>query len=159
MKTLILDGYNVIHKIPELKDLLMTDLESARDGLANYLVAWKRRNIFSGQMYIVFDGKSDLKSLPGTNHGEIKFVFTPTSQTADDRIISMVKNEKNANSITVVSDDNYVVKECAFQGAKIKSVQAFTCGPEPKKGGGQKVIDKSAEKDINDYLKKEWGIN
>jgi len=158
MKKLILDGYNVIHKIPELKDLLKTDLESARSGLANYLVVWKRRNNFSGLMYIVFDGRSDLKSLPGTHYGEIKFVFTPTSQTADDRIISMVKNEKNANSMTVVSDDNYVVGQCKFHGAKVESVQEFASTPKTQRDTGQKIIDKSAEKDINDYLKKEWGI-
>ena len=158
MKKLILDGYNVIHKIPELEVLLSTDLESAREGLSNYLIVWKRRNDYKGQLYIVFDGKSDFKSLPETNHGEIKFVFTHTSQTADDHIISMVKKEQNSNSITVVSDDNYVVSECAFHGANVKSVHSFAGTQKPKKIGRQKFIDKSTENDINDFLKKEWNI-
>ena len=49
MKKLILDGYNVIHKIPELYALLKKDLERARDGLAGYLLSWSRQNNFSGQ--------------------------------------------------------------------------------------------------------------
>lgn len=158
MKKLILDGYNVIHKIPELYALLKTDLERARDGLAKYLISWSRQNNFSGQLYIVFDGQSGISKPRGTEPSGVKCVFTPTNQTADDRIIRMVKNEKDPNSITVVSDDNYVLTECKSRGAKVKSVKTFASAPTPKKDGGQKIIGKAEEQDINDFLKKEWGI-
>jgi len=157
MKLLILDGYNVIHKIPQVAAQLNTSLEQARLSLSNFILTWKKQHAYNGNICIVFDGKdgsiSNSQSLSG-----IKCVYTNTKQEADDRIISMVKNSQNSKTITVVSNDNYVTNNCKAHGAVVKAVQFLLQPSKSRASQPDKNIDPATKKDINDYLRKEWGL-
>ncbi|MFH1868130.1 MAG: NYN domain-containing protein [Candidatus Omnitrophota bacterium] len=157
MQQLILDGYNVIHKIPQLAAHLSVSLESARKSLANFMLTWKRTHAYRGEICIVFDGRDGI-----LNSGEalcgIKCIYTKTKQDADDRIISIVRNSKNSAAIRVISNDNYVTNNCKAHGAAVKAVQFMLEPPKSKTEQTNKEIDPAAAKDINDFLKKEWGL-
>ena len=44
MKVLIVDGYNAIHKIPEIDDLLDESLADARDAITDLAKEYQRRD-------------------------------------------------------------------------------------------------------------------
>jgi len=157
MKLLLLDGYNIIHKVPEIAAQLNSSLEKARQCLANFIMTWKKQHAYNGKICIVFDGMSNGASNSASLCG-IKCLYTSTKQEADDRIISMVRNAAEAKAITVISDDNYIANNCRAHGALIRSVQFLLQAPKSKTSQPDKNIDPATKKDINDFLKKEWGI-
>jgi len=57
MTTLILDGYNVIHAVPELARHLDRSLQSAREALVRLCQAYRARRGDIGRLYVVFDGR------------------------------------------------------------------------------------------------------
>ena len=157
MKQLILDGYNVIHKIPELASHLNASLEEARKALASFMATWKRTNTYNGTICIVFDGKDGIVSNDQSLCG-IKCIYTKTKQEADDRIIAMVKNSRGSKTITVISNDNYVQNNCKVHGATVNAAQFLLQPSKSKKLQVEKNIDPATAKDINEFMKKEWGL-
>ena len=159
MQQLILDGYNVIHQVPELAGQLDGGPERARKALAGFLLAWKGTSKYRGGICVVFDGKRGRYGA-GTVHGGIRCVYTGTEQKADDRIVSMIKKAQVPAKITVISNDNYIANHCRVYGAKIKPVQFLLQGQgsKAKRRRSEKEIDPATAKDINDFLKGEWGL-
>ena len=157
MKQLIIDGYNVIHKIPLLATHLNARLEESRKALANFLSTWRRTHAYSGKICIVFDGKDGIVNNNLSLCG-IKCIYTKTKQEADDRIIAMVKSSRGSKTTTVISNDNYVQNNCKVHGATVKSAEFLLQPPKSRKLQAEKNIDPATEKDINEYMKKEWGL-
>ena len=157
MSQLILDGYNVIHKIPHLAAHLNSSLENARKALANFMTTWRQTRGYNGAICIVFDGRDGIIS-SSENLCGIKCVYTKTKHAADDRIISMVRNSKNPASLTVVSSDNYVTNNCRAHGAKTQPAQFLLETPGSNTQQADEKLSPAAEKDINEFLKKEWGL-
>ena len=119
-KTFILDGYNVIYRIPELTAKLEESLESARKALAMRMAEWKRSRR-DAEVVIVFDGRdSDFIDRSRTNLCGIDCVFTRSKEAADDRIIGMVRSSKDPSSITVISHDNCVRNNSRTHGARVE---------------------------------------
>ena len=56
MKVLIVDGYNAIHKIPEVDDLLDESLEDARNAITDLAREYQRRHGGIAEVHVVFDG-------------------------------------------------------------------------------------------------------
>ena len=128
---IILDGYNVIHKIPLLSAKLDKSLQEARTALAMHMLTWKPKNRY-GEICIVFDGQDSVREGSScTKLCGIECVFTRTEEKADNLIVSMVRNAKDASRITVVSDDNYVRNNCRAHGAVVE--HASFLEPSPKK--------------------------
>lgn len=116
----ILDGYNVIYRIPELTAKLEESLAAARSALAMYAADWKRSRV-NAEVIMVFDGRdSDFIDCSRTKIGGIDCVFTRTREAADDRIIRMVQNSKEPSRITVISDDNQVRNSSRAHGARVE---------------------------------------
>ena len=157
MKQFILDGYNVIHKIPQLAAHLSTSLEKSRKSLANFMLNWKMQHAYNGKICIVFDGRDGIIGNSGSLCG-IKCIYTKTKQEADDRIITMVKSSRDSKTITVISDDNYVQNNCTVHGATVNAAQFLLEPSKSKTKQLEKEISPAAAKDINDFLKKQWGL-
>ena len=157
MKQLILDGYNVIHKITELASHLNASLEQARKALASFMATWRRTHAYNGTICIVFDGKDGIVSNNQSLCG-IKCIYTKTKQEADDRIIAMVKSSRGSKTITVISNDNYVQNNCKVHGATVNAAEFLLQPSKSKKLQAEKNIDPATAKDINDFMKKEWGL-
>lgn len=163
-KTFILDGYNVIYKLPSLEAHMTHSLNSARNALAVYMATWKINNDPTAKVCIVFDGRDGIAP-DGSNaslHG-INCVFTHTNEDADDRISLLLKNSKDTKNIYVISADNKVANICRVYGACIKHPAFLEEGKIKKQRTrpieSKKTMDQATISKINKELKSVWGID
>jgi len=159
MKTFIVDGYNVIHKIPSLEQQLGNSLEAARKALVELV---KRSKPSNTKCIIVFEGKDEYKDmvLPQNNCG-IKVVFTKTNQEADRYIVDMLKAESRPRDFTIVSEDNYVCNHARGFGADFMSASTFLKGASydrcnKKDYKGEEKPGFADMQKITEELKKLW---
>ena len=157
MADIILDGYNVIYKIPQLRQHLDKSFEDARMALASFVFTWGRNHSNRGKITIVFDGRDGLVNTSQSLCG-IKCIYTKTKQEADDRIIAIVRDNPNSKEIIVISDDNYVTNNCKVHGAQVRSVAFLLQSKTQAAAQDDKSIDSKTEHDINEWLKKEYGL-
>ena len=112
---LVVDGYNLAHKMAEIKPMLPGDLELARDRLvlvlANYAL---RRNL---DVTVVFDNRRGLAGTRGDSRSGVKVVFAQSD--ADSYIKRMLERERNPKSCTVVTSDNSIRLHVADFGARL----------------------------------------
>ena len=155
-KTFIIDGYNAIHKIPELEARLGKSLESARTALAMEISGWRRRYA-NAKIYIVFDGRDEhIFDSSRTKICGIDCIFTRSNESADDRIINIVRGSKDSSAITVISDDNMVRNSCKAHRAQVKYT-SFLQENKKKSRGPAKQVKKGhnnkREQEVTDYYK------
>jgi predicted RNA-binding protein with PIN domain len=158
MPQIILDGYNIIHKIPQLQSHLNHGLEDARQALASFMITWARTHHNKTSISIIFDGRDGIISSSQSLCG-IKCIYTKTKQEADDKIISIVRNSQNKQDITVISGDNYVTNSCKAHGATVRPAQYLL--QEHKTASStesEKLIDDKTANEITDMLRKEYGL-
>lgn len=123
MQTLIIDGYNVIHAIPEIEGLLDESLQAARIGLVRFLTEFKEARKDIKKIFIVFDGKSgEFPEETAVSPG-ITAIYTRDGQEADEKIVEIIKDAQNPGLITVVSDDNFLYNNTRALGGRIKTVK------------------------------------
>ncbi len=123
MQTLIIDGYNVIHAIPEIEELLDESLEAARIGLIRFLTEFKGVRKDIRKIFIVFDGKSgELPEETAVSPG-ITAIYTKDGQEADEKIVEILKDAPKPELITVVSNDNFLYNNTRALGGRIKTVK------------------------------------
>ena len=155
-KTFIIDGYNVIHKIPELEAKLEESLESARKALAMEISDWKRKYA-DAKVYIVFDGKNE--DIPDYSHTKIcgiDCIFTRSEESADDLIINMVRHSEDSSVITVISDDNRVRNSCRAYRAQVQYTSFLHRSKKKSRGPVKRVkkIDNTGrDQEVTDYYK------
>jgi len=155
MRTIILDGYNVIYKIPELTSKLNESLEAARIALAMLLSTWKKKYLYS-RVYIVFDGKDNVtREYPQTKKVcGIDCCFTGGGEEADERIITLIRDYGDSSEITVISDDNKVRNNCKAFGVKAES-PSFLQEPGMKSKNSKKepikIISTKKDREITAY--------
>jgi predicted RNA-binding protein with PIN domain len=112
---IVIDGYNLIHAMPELARLVGSDLERARDGLVSKLAVYRSgRGV---RVTVVFDGQS-MAAQQGRPPGGIEVVFSRAPQNADTKIKTMLSLERSPKSWTVVTSDNSIVRYARDYGAK-----------------------------------------
>ncbi len=109
------DGYNLIHKIPELKALVERDLELARDRLVGLLAGFAAGR--RAAVTVVFDGRRGIAGTRGDSRSGVRVVFARTD--ADTCIKQMLERERSPKSWTVVTSDNSIRRHVADYGAKL----------------------------------------
>lgn len=101
---LIVDGYNIIFALPELKELANLNIDSAKDKLKDMLADYQG---YKGcRMMVVFDGykKKGNKGSEET-YFDLEVVHTKQDETADAYIEKTVHKLSDKFSITVVTND------------------------------------------------------
>lgn len=165
-KIIILDGYNVIHRVPDLKRRLDRGLAPARDALMRYCGGWMTKRKDIGAIYVVFDGDSSVRGVThGTARG-VSAVFTRTGEEADSRILDIIKRGRPDSEYIVVSDDGYVSLTSRRFGAAAMTVSEFYRPHAPGRArkeqgsdeGEKESLSPGEERDIFEELKREWGI-
>lgn len=124
MLTLILDGYNVIHAVPELAKRLDQSLEAGRQGLIEFCVAYKARRGDVAQLYIVFDG-DEAYAGAGQGGAGISVLFSRRGEEADERILSLIRTDGGRSRFVIVSNDTYIFNNARAHGARVISVRDF----------------------------------
>lgn len=119
----VIDGYNVIHKIPDIKSLMETDLQSAREKfvfmLDNYF-SKKRASI-----YVVFDGINDMSDFNVHSTPKIRVLFSNRYQKADILIKSITDERKNKALTIIVSSDHEVYQYGKVSRCRVMKSEEF----------------------------------
>jgi len=164
---LLVDGSNVINRVPELRPSLEGGPESARLRLALQVSTWNRIHP-SYDCVIVFDGDARYSGAPDQNLAGVRCHFSRTSHGGDEEIIRLVRNHRERGAdVTVVSDDNMVSNNCRALGATVKpssfimGVKAPAAPPARagKPAAGGKGIGRKAAAEINEELRKKFGVS
>ena len=98
---IVIDGYNLIPAIPELRRILHQDLEAGREGLLDMLRSYRRNSSGNPLITIVFDGKSHYEQ-GGRSPGGIEVLFS-RHEIADALILRLLK-ERYRGAVLVTSD-------------------------------------------------------
>jgi predicted RNA-binding protein with PIN domain len=113
---LIVDGYNIIFALPELKDLSKVNIDSAKDALKDMLANYQG---YKGcRMMVVFDGyrkKGNRGSIE--KYFDLEVVHTKQDETADAYIERTVHDLVSKYKITVATNDNLEQLTILSQGA------------------------------------------
>jgi len=125
MIVLILDGYNVIHAVPELARHLDRSLQAAREALVRLCQEYRARRGDIERLYVVFDGRdAEAFGSSAQPQSSVTVLFTQRPEEADARILRVVE-EHGRGRCVVVSNDNEVANNARAFGARILSVQTF----------------------------------
>ncbi|MBI4004108.1 MAG: NYN domain-containing protein [Candidatus Omnitrophica bacterium] len=131
MITLILDGYNVIHAVPQLSRQLDRGLQPAREALVRLCEAYRARRGDIGHIYVVFDGRDDeFAGASEQPRGRVTLCFTRAPEEADQRILRLIEAERPGRCV-VVSNDNEVFNNARAYGARVISAQEFVQQMQP----------------------------
>ena len=99
---LLIDGYNLIPAIPELRRVLRRDLEAGREGLVETLRAYRRSAGGGPRITVVFDGKSHHDRGGSAGAGGIEVLFS-RNEIADALILRLLKGA-HRGAVLVTSD-------------------------------------------------------
>ena len=132
MKVLILDGYNVIHAIPELERQLDRSLDAAREALIGRCCAYQASRGDAQEIYIVFDGRETDDQAPTKRGPRVTVLFTPRKEEADDRILRLIKDAKGHTEFVIVSNDTYVFNNSRAHGARVIPAAEWYRWVQPK---------------------------
>ncbi|MBW9169987.1 NYN domain-containing protein [Clostridium estertheticum] len=125
MRTLFVDGYNVINSWPSLKKVKEYSYESSRvqliDILQNYVA-------FKGyKMVIVFDAQLVKGSIQKKERqGNLVVVFTKEGETADNYIEKMVNDIGRNTEVCVITSDS-LEQQITFQrgATRMSSIEFY----------------------------------
>ena len=101
---ILVDGYNVIHAWPYLRELMQVDIGSARDRLIDEMCNYQ--GYVGGTLILVFDAYK-VKGNPGSvqRWNNIYVVYTKEAETADQYIEKTVHEIASKFRVTVATSD------------------------------------------------------
>jgi predicted RNA-binding protein with PIN domain len=119
-RIILVDGYNVINRVPELRPSLEGGLQNARNRLVLQVSTWSHGHP-GVECVIVFDGDFEHSGGRGERIAGVRCIYSLTAHGGDDEIIRFVRDYKGRKSdMTVVSDDNKVGNNCRAHGAAVR---------------------------------------
>jgi len=124
MKTqhLIIDGYCLLHRDPELQSLTRGQLELARHLLVHKIA--RVCDMMAKRTTIVFDGQSRGRDA-GASSSSIDVIYSHKHETADTVIEIMTVQSGKPESILVVTSDRAEMNVVLAAGAEVMSCSGF----------------------------------
>ena len=107
-----------------MPQLVQKKLEDRREGLIAFIERYQPQGSWKNSVTIVFDGKSDVYSLPSGARWGVKVIFS-RDETADEKIKCLVQQSQTKKSIVVVTDDRDIKYHVRALGAIPMSVKDF----------------------------------
>jgi predicted RNA-binding protein with PIN domain len=166
---LLVDGYNVINRVPELRPSLEGGLENARTRLALQVSSWHRTHP-ACEPVIVFDGDAAHAGGLDQRLAGVRCLFSKARHGGDEEIIRLAREYRAKGAdVTVVSDDNKVGNNSRVHGAAVRP-SAFIMEvkaprpPSPSRAAARdrpdagRGIGRKAAGEIDRELKKKFGI-
>lgn len=123
--TYLIDGYNLLHYVPRLKDLAHVHFEAARDELADLIAGFCTAT--NHRARIVFDGRGrrvEHAPPPHSSRG-VEIVYSAGHQSADSLIERTVYKAGHRDSFVVVSADRGILDTCQHMGAFVMRPENF----------------------------------
>ena len=119
---IIVDGYNVIHRTPQLKPGEGRTLREAREKLVN-LLSWMMGGN-DARFLVVFDGTEAMSRDDSSGRVEVRYSRLPDK--ADDVIRRLVEDQvERVDRVTVVTADLEVARHARAMGADISLSDIF----------------------------------
>jgi len=130
-RLIVLDGYNIVHRSPQLKPGPGRSLREAREKLVN-LLSWMMGGE-SARFVVVWDGAEGGGRDERSGRVEVRFSRPP--EKADDLIRRIVETEvERVDRLTVVTSDLEVARHARAMGADVSISDLFLASAL---GGGQ----------------------
>lgn len=120
MKIYLVDAFNVMHQIPDLKRMLNSSKDMACESLLVKIDSLKRGGRLRNRFYVVYDGffESSMATDPNLK------IIQSKGKTADEIIKRHIDKSPNKRNITVVSSDTEVHNYARLNGCEaIESTQ------------------------------------
>jgi predicted RNA-binding protein with PIN domain len=159
----IVDGYNVLHRVPAFRDSLSAGPAAGRRALLAFCSDWMARRRDVWLFYVVFDGDSTVH--PSREEGAspgVRVVYTATGETADRRVLSLAAERARDAHCIVVSDDGEVIRGAKADRVAAMSAAAFHAALRSDAGRSADGTDAKtdlpplARKAIHDELLAAW---
>ena len=151
---IIIDAWNVCWKIPEIAEIIPSDLRMARQKfnalLKNYF--FNKSSIYK----IIYDGQPGIVSSKHELKGQ-DIQFSRNPQSADQKILNFLKMQKKPALWTIISSDRELTGRSKNVGAHVISSEQFIS--KLNKGRLQGTVDPKKENpnlsknEINDWVK------
>ena len=120
----IVDGYNVIHAWPSLRDAKRKGLEYAREKLIHIMRRYQDFN--DKNVSIVFDGSKRFDHIPFDQiETGINVIFSKNGKSADTVIERMIYKLPDKSKALVVTSDRLVRMMIGGMGARSVSAKEF----------------------------------
>lgn len=146
-----IDGYNLLFRLPQKKS---RSLEKQRDSLIEVLDV--ELAPIKGEVSIIFDSSEEIRDFAQcAKKKNLQVLYAPKGKTADDYIIELVEQRKNAKIITVITSDGDLARQCQYLGSQTKSIEdffAFISTKSKKKSKG-KPLYKECPSEIERLIK------
>ena len=121
---LIIDGHNLLHKIPDLAELHRHQPESARQKLIDLLANFAAQA--PETVHLVFDGRGPKAAqMAHDASGELRIVYSGKGMSADTLIERVTARHAKNQRMTVVSDDRLVRDSAQANEAFTMNCQSF----------------------------------
>ena len=122
---LVIDGYNVIYAIPDLREkILKQGPLAAREAFIEICAKYKHSRQEISCIYIIFDGIKQIDGVVRKTVRSVEIIFSRDKE-ADEVIIELLKKNEPARNFIVISSDNYVRNNSKVYGASLMSPTAF----------------------------------
>jgi len=129
VRTIILDGYNVILRSPAFRPDERRDLAQARERLVN-LLTWALGSPGEIDFVIVFDGAdatpAERRTRVAAGAARVTVRFSKPPQKADDVIRELVEEWVETREVTVVTSDLEVARHAHANNASVVLSDMFT---------------------------------
>ncbi|PNV74822.1 RNA-binding protein [Leptospira inadai serovar Lyme] len=145
---LVVDGFNLIYKFPELEAFMYSDrLREARVGLLRILEAYSSK-IKNPNIHVFFDGKKEKGSeVRKDAYGNIQVYFSQDLK-ADDLIKDYIKYSPRPSELFIVSSDQEILLFAKRLGSKTitsedfaaKVADAFSEKPRPMEKDSERKL-------------------
>lgn len=122
MQRLIIDGYSLLHRDPELAALRATNLRRARERLIRKID--RLADALAPRVDLVFDGRGE-GSRERVETTALHLVYAPGDKTADTVIEQLVHERPDPASVCVVTSDRSERETVTAAGAQAMSCAAF----------------------------------
>ncbi len=117
----LVDGYNLLFRLESSKK---KNLQKRREELIELL------NIelacFKSRVSVIFDSAEQIREFPQiAKLDNLEIIYAPKGQTADQYIIELVELSRSPKTLTVVTSDGGLTRQCRHIGSQILTIEAF----------------------------------
>lgn len=147
---ILVDGYSLLHKWPQLAPGKQRHTEAARDALVETLTHY--RDAIGTPITVVFDGGGAPKGAPKAHSTrDFEVLFSRKRNTADDLIERATQRLIEYGEVLVVTDDYAERDTVAFLGALTSSCAGFIDAVESALGSMSDDIEKFNRRERKRY--------
>src|SRR5262245_31501263 len=142
--TCIVDGYNVIRRVRELRSVEQQgDLEAGRDALLHRILSSKF--LAGTHVIVVFDGAAGIRHFRSSPPGiEVRFSTPP--QNADRAILTALESRAVTSEVVVITADRDLAWEANKLGARVVDPEEWITKFSPRRTGAAAPVKDHPEK-------------